>query len=44
MPWLPFLFGDYALESLRGKWVARLVVAAAGLSVLAVLVVLLVVL
>lgn len=38
------LFGEYALESLRGKWVARLVVVAAVLSVLGVLVLLLFVL
>jgi hypothetical protein len=32
---LASLFGDYALESLRGKWAARLVVGAAVLAVLA---------
>jgi hypothetical protein len=41
---LTSLRGDTVLDSLRGKWVARLVVIAAALSILAVVVVLVLVL
>jgi hypothetical protein len=32
---LASLFGDYALDSLRGRWVARIVVGLAVLAVVA---------
>jgi hypothetical protein len=41
---LATVLGDHALDSLRGKWAARLVVAAAVVSVIAVIVVILFVL
>ncbi len=35
-----YLFGDFALNSLRGKWVARIVVSLAVLAVIGVVLVL----